>query len=318
MFFAKKWIVLFIFVFLVYINIHLIRSPSLQKSWTGKARRFPRDWFRQRQTQHPVQSMIPLPLGVANVPSIQFKFEREDKQTKIKREERQNAVKDAFLHTWKGYKNRAWLHDELGPVKGDTRNPYNGWGATLIDSLDTLWIMGLKDEFELAVQALDHIDFSYTNQYLMNVFETTIRYLGGLLSAYDLSEGHYPVLLEKAVDIADFLYVAFDTPNRMPVLRWHWPSSAKGEFQQADSQDLLAEVGTLSVEFTRLSQITGDPKYYDAVQRITDMLQAQQSQTKLPGMWPITIDIRTPSLTWDRIFSFGACSDSLYEYLPKV
>ena len=53
---------------------------------------------------------------------------------------------------------------------------------------------------------------------------------------------------------------------------------------------MLAELGSLSVEFTRLAQITKKAKYYDAVARITNELEIWQNNTKLPGMWPITVD----------------------------
>ena len=82
--------------------------------------------------------------------------------------------------------------------------------------------MDLTDEFEEALEALEHIDFSTTDSIQINVFETNIRYLGGLLGAHDLTEGRYPILLKKATEIADFLYGSFDTRNRMPQSRWEW------------------------------------------------------------------------------------------------
>jgi mannosyl-oligosaccharide alpha-1,2-mannosidase len=54
------------------------------------------------------------------------------------------------------------------------------------------------------------------------LFETTIRYLGGLLGAYDVSGGKYKVLLEKAEELGEVLMGAFDTPNRMPLTYYHW------------------------------------------------------------------------------------------------
>ena len=51
----------------------------------------------------------------------------------------------------------------------------------------------------------------------LNVFETTIRYLGGLLSAYDFNGNK--ALLSKALELGDMLYAAFDTPNRLPITR---------------------------------------------------------------------------------------------------
>ena len=112
------------------------------------------------------------------------------------------------------------MRDEIAPISGAYRDSFGGWAATLVDSLDTLWITGLRDEFELAVSAVKTIDFDNSPDDEINVFETTIRYLGGFLSAFDLS-GH-TVLLEKAIELGEMLYVAFDTPNRMPITRWNF------------------------------------------------------------------------------------------------
>ena len=90
-----------------------------------------------------------------------------------------------------------------------------------------------------------------------------------------------------------------------------------GEAQSADQWVVVAEIGSLSLEFTRLSQLTGDVKYFDAIQRITDMFHGQQAKTKLPGMWPIAVDAKRQDITTGGDFSLGAMSDSLYEYLPK-
>jgi mannosyl-oligosaccharide alpha-1,2-mannosidase len=126
------------------------------------------------------------------------------------------------MHSWIGYKKYAWLKDEVGPKTGYFKVTFGGWAATLVDSLDSLWIMGEVDEFENAVNALQQIDFTTTEAGTLNLFETTIRYLGGFLGAYDVSGGKYPLLLEKAIQLGDMLLSAFDTPNRMPMTRWDW------------------------------------------------------------------------------------------------
>ena len=94
-------------------------------------------------------------------------------------------------------------------------------------------------------------------------------------------------------------------------------SAADGKPQDAGNA-LLADLGSLSLEFTRLSQLTKDPKYFDAVQRITNHFLAQQNSTKLPGMWPVTVNAGTANFKQDITFSLGAMADSMYEYLPKV
>jgi len=80
---------------------------------------------------------------------------------------------------------------------------------------------------------------------------------------------------------------------------------------------LVSEIGSLSLEFTKLSQLTGDAKYYDAVQRISDVFEDSQQGTKLPGMWPIVVDAATPAFDVGNGFTLGGMSDSLYEYFPK-
>lgn len=207
------------------------------------------------------------------------------------------------------------MKDELSPISGGSRNAFGGWAATLVDSLDTLFIMGMRKEFDDAVAAVKNIDFSSTEEATLNVFETTIRYLGGLLAAYDLSR--QSILLDKAVEVGQMLYVAFDTPNRMPVTRWSSKAAAAGQPQVASEGALVAEVGSLTLEFTRLSQLTNDPKWFDAVQRISEVFAEQQNNTKLPGMWPVVVNARDQDFTGDSGFTFGGMADSLYEYFPK-
>lgn len=56
---------------------------------------------------------------------------------------RLEAVREAFRHAWKGYKDFSWGHDELRPIS-KSYSEWFGLGLTLIDSLDTMWILGLK------------------------------------------------------------------------------------------------------------------------------------------------------------------------------
>lgn len=168
------------------------------------------------------EDIIPLPKKYKKLPQIQADFARELGSKRAVRLERQKSVKDAMVHTWKGYRQYAWLHDELSPVSRYYRDPFAGWGATLVDALDTLWIMGLEEEFLEAVEAVGKIDFTTTPTQSIPVFETVIRYLGGLIGAYDVSGGKHQVLLDKAIELGDMLYGVFDTPNRMPLLHWGW------------------------------------------------------------------------------------------------
>ncbi|KUL82573.1 hypothetical protein ZTR_09353 [Talaromyces verruculosus] len=209
------------------------------------------------------------------------------------------------------------MSDEVAPISGQAHDPFGGWAATLVDTLDTLWIMGLKDEFEEAVLAVEKLDFTTCSLEEINLFETTIRYLGGFLGAYDISQGKYPILLQKAIEIGQMLYNAFDTPNRMPITRWKF-KDAKSHLPQAAGENVLvAEIGSLTLEFTRLSQLTKDARWFDAIQRIMDVFDEQQEQTKVPGLWPVVVSAKTLNFHEFSGFTIGGMADSLYEYLPK-
>ncbi|KAF2728052.1 glycosyl hydrolase [Polyplosphaeria fusca] len=277
--------------------------------------------WRSIATQHPVKTLAQLPKawGKKELPRVQYAFEKEpeDLYAELMRGRRQAAVKAAFVRCWESYKERAWMQDELEPISGGSKTTFGGWGATLVDSLDTLWIMDLKSEFEEAVDAVTQIDFRPDGGEL-NMFETTIRYLGGLLAAYDLTDCKDGRLLEKALELGDMVYASFDTANRMPITRWSSEKASNGDPQYAASNGIIAEMASFSLEFTRLSQITGDMRYYDAVKRVADVLEAQQMETNLPGLWPVGINVAAPNLTESDHFSLGAMADSAYEYLPKT
>jgi mannosyl-oligosaccharide alpha-1,2-mannosidase len=152
-----------------------------------------------------------------------------------------------------------------------------------------------------------------------------------MLGAYDISEGKYPILLEKADQLGEMLFRAFKTANGIPVPYYWWQKNQK---LQGENNVLIAQIGTnemmktlwggiltalgsLSLEFTRLAQLTGKNKYFDGISRITDHLDKAQNNTRIPGLWPCTVDTTGPSFP-GAIFTLGAWADSLYEYLPKV
>ena len=60
---------------------------------------------------------------------------------------KRRLVVEAAAHSWRAYEEQAWGFDELQPITQDGKETLGGLGATIVDSLDTLWLMGLKDEF---------------------------------------------------------------------------------------------------------------------------------------------------------------------------
>ncbi|KIW09139.1 uncharacterized protein PV09_00076 [Verruconis gallopava] len=307
----------------------LLRSPRIHLTWEtcpNVPPSYPLGWshkptfdWRGIEIKNPVRSLTRLPTSrPSRIPRIQYPFAGGEEKRLIELDERREAVKKVFLRGWNTYRSKAWLHDELRPLSGYWKDNFGGWGATLFDNLDTLWIMGLDDEFEEAVYAAVDIslDPEDARENSINMFETTIRHLGGLLAAYDLTDCTYPQLLDKAMELGAMIYASYDTPNHMPVTRWR--VHQYNQQQLVSENGIIAELASASLEFTRLSQLTGDMRYYDIVERITKLLAQQQSKTQLPGMFPIAVGTREEDLTKGETFSFGAMADSAFEYFSKT
>ncbi|KAL2243120.1 mannosyl-oligosaccharide 1,2-alpha-mannosidase MNS1 isoform X1 [Sesamum indicum] len=225
--------------------------------------------------------------------------------------QRREKVKDAMIHAWSSYEKYAWGHDELQPQSKNGVDSFGGLGATLIDALDTLYIMGLDEQFQRAREwVAESLDFN--KNYDASVFETTIRVVGGLLSAYDLSGDK--VFLEKAKDIADRLLPAWDTPSGIPynIINLAHGNPHNPGWTGGDS--ILADSGTEQLEFIALSQRTGDPKYQHKVENV--ILELNKTFPS-DGLLPIYINPHRGTRSYSTI-TFGAMGDSFYEYLLKV
>ncbi|KAL0944752.1 glycoside hydrolase family 47 protein [Colletotrichum truncatum] len=277
------------------------------------------DWSSVTYKYPPQKPLVPLPKRPgwgSSLPRVQHKFSTESAAAGRAREARRHEVRELFKKNWASYKKYAWMKDALNPVSATAKDQFSGWAATLVDSLDTLWIMGLKAEFEEAVAAVATIDFGSSSSDRVNTFETNIRYLGGLMAAYDLSKRK--VLLDKAVELGNLLYGAFNTEHRMPVDFISFSEAKKGTGLDVESSVVSASPGTLSLEMTRLSQLTGDPKYYDAIVKLMDLFHDGQMKTKIPGLWPMFVSMRSQDVVSGTQFTIAGCADSLYEYLPKM
>jgi Glycosyl hydrolase family 47 len=115
----------------------------------------------------------------------------------VNHNEDQQKVADMLAWAWNAYETNAFGQDylDVNKMRGNGL-PGHDMALTLVDSLDTLFIVGMFEEFDRAsawVSTSFH-DRIYKLEYI-SLFETTIRVLGGLLSAYYLS-GHVPLLTE--------------------------------------------------------------------------------------------------------------------------
>ncbi|XP_026167582.1 mannosidase, alpha, class 1B, member 1b isoform X3 [Mastacembelus armatus] len=219
-------------------------------------------------------------------------------------------VREAFRHAWKGYKDFAWGHDELRPMS-KSYSEWFGLGLTLIDALDTMWIMELKEEFKEA-KAWVAAELTFNKNVDVNLFESTIRILGGLLSTYHLTGD--TLFLDKAKDIGFRLMPAFKTPSKIP---YSDVNIGKGTAHPPrwTSDSTVAEVTSIQLEFRELSRLTQEPQY-EAV--VTDVMkQIHKLEGKLDGLVPMFINTNNGQFTHQGIYTLGARADSYYEYLLK-
>lgn len=216
-------------------------------------------------------------------------------------------VKSEFKWAWDHYVARAWGKDEINPVSGTSQSFFidgHDLGLSLVEALDTLWIMELDEEFQSGVDWVRaNLDFDIDG--FAQVFETNIRLVGGLLSAH-LASGD-PVLLAKAKDLADRLMKAFDaSPHGLP---YRYVNLKTGAVR--DPMTNLAEIGTYATEFGLLGQLMGEPKYYAAAKRAMKHALDMRSDK---GLMAANIHAETGLFT-SRNASIDVYADSFYEYL---
>ncbi|KAJ7616955.1 seven-hairpin glycosidase [Mycena polygramma] len=223
---------------------------------------------------------------------------------------RRDAVKNMFVTSYDAYKQFAFPHDQLAPVSEGFFDLRNGWGASVVDAMPTMVIMGLEDIFLDAVNFTSQIDFNVSKiDQTVSVFETTIRYIGGMLASYELSGSNQTILVQKAQEVADKLVLAWVGDNAIP---FGFLNFTTNEPQVTTTN--IAEAGSLTLEWSVLSKYTNNATYEDlavkAVKHIANLA------APLPGLAPQIIDPATGEFVGAYI-SWGSESDSYFEYLIK-
>ncbi|KAG5283195.1 hypothetical protein AALO_G00039380 [Alosa alosa] len=230
--------------------------------------------------------------------------------------EKRDKIREMMKHAWDSYRQYGWGHNELKPLakKGHSTNIFGNsqMGATIVDALDTLFIMGLRDEFKDGQEWIEqNLDFGVNAE--VSVFEVNIRFIGGLLAAYYLSGQE--VFKVKAVQLAEKLLPAFNTPTGIPWAMVNLKSGVGRNWGWASAgSSILAEFGTLHMEFVHLTYLTGNPAYYQKVMHIRKLLAKMDRPN---GLYPNYLNPRTGR--WGQHHtSVGGLGDSFYEYLLKA
>ena len=254
--------------------------------------------------------------------------EELDKMSRLALEAREDT-EEMFFHAYNNYMQHAFPWDELKPLscaprkwnrreRGDLDDVLGGFSLTLIDALDTLAVMGNVDEFFKGVELVKQ-NVHFRRDAVVSVFETTIRVLGGLLSAHLIATGPFSnlgyeyndELLHLALQLGHRLLPAFDTPTDLPYHRVDLNTGVRpGEVTKTCS----AAAGTLLMEFSALSRLTGQTVFERTARAAVDALWKRRS--KVTGLLGNTIDVNTGRWLSSNAGT-GAGIDSFFEYLLK-
>lgn len=237
---------------------------------------------------------------------------------------RREKVKDVFKTSWAAYEKYAWGYDEYHPLSKNGRQMVpGGMGWIIVDALDTLMLMNMTTELTKAREWMS-TSLSYDKDHDINTFETTIRMLGGLLSAHYLSD-EFPnmapvkdklgadIYLEKAVDLADRLSYAYTSKSGIPFASIN-PYKRAGIASHADGgASSTAEATTTQLEMKYLSKLTGEPIYWEKAEKV---MQVVDDLGAKDGLLPIFLDPTRGTFHGNNI-RLGSRGDSYYEYLIK-
>lgn len=195
-----------------------------------------------------------------------------------------------------------------------------GLGWIIIDSLDTMMLMNLTQSLSNSREWIS-TSLDYNQDHDVNTFETTIRMLGGLLSAHYLSST-FPEMaplakgekvdddlyLEKAIDLADRLLGAYESPSGIPYASVNL-KTMEGIPSHVDAgASSTAEAGSLQLEMKYVAKLTGEKTYWDRAEKV---MQVIDDNGVKDGLVPIFIFATTGQFR-DSTIRLGSRGDSYY------
>ncbi|XP_026761324.1 ER degradation-enhancing alpha-mannosidase-like protein 3 [Galleria mellonella] len=269
--------------------------------------------------------------------AICVKTEEETLTSRMSKSERLSLREEArqmFYHAYDAYMDNAYPADELMPLsckgrwrgitpsRGDMDDVLGNFSLTLVDSLDTLVVMGDFSEFNHAIKLVIR-DVTFDHDIVVSVFETNIRMLGGLLSAHvlatalrmEVSALHWynGELLNMAEDLGRRLLPAFNTSTGIPHGRVNLRHGIRGLSESRETCTACA--GTMILEMAALSRLVGNPIYEQKAHKAMDRLWKIRHRTS--DLMGTVINIHSGD--WVRKDSgVGAGIDSYYEYCLKA
>ncbi|CCK69098.1 mannosyl-oligosaccharide 1,2-alpha-mannosidase KNAG_0B06730 [Huiozyma naganishii CBS 8797] len=277
-------------------------------------------------------------IGVVAFSSFYYVKHLTGKEVSIDPLERSSQIETMVLQSWSDYVRNGWGKDIYHPISHQgndnmaaSKEPL-GW--IIVDTIDTLLLLlnntqsehrrdQLIQNVQLCTEWCQKV-LSYDIDSPVNIFETTIRMLGGLLSAYHLTQTTAnstidgQVFLTQAVDLAERIKPAFyESPSGIPYssINLHSGEAIRNHVDNGASS--TAEFTTLQLEFKYLAYITGVTEYWSLAEQVYKPLYAENDLlNRYDGLCPIYTIPDTAKFHGNNI-RFGSRGDSFYEYLLK-
>lgn len=216
-----------------------------------------------------------------------------------------NEVRKTMKEAWRAYKKDAWGYDFLAPQSHAGRN-LHGLGYSIVDSLDSLLLMNLTDEFN---EAREWVRTNFTMNTTVSLFEATIRCIGSFLSTYEQTGDI--LFLNRAKELADKMKPAFETETGIPRTLVNLNTGKCQDHNWSIGYSLLADAGSIQLEFFSLALNSGNMEYWDLAE---NALMAIHYLSPLPDCFIGYNNI----LFSERSYSVDAFGDSYFEYLAKL
>jgi mannosyl-oligosaccharide alpha-1,2-mannosidase len=191
-------------------------------------------------------------------------------------------------------------------------------------------LLEVPDVVETSLDHIANIDWQVVTNPGLSIFGSTIRYLGAMLSAYDLLRPGGPhehllngtsihkvdMLLEQAQSLANILSPSFGTPKG---INTNFYNITSGMITYAGINDITALSG-LVLEWTHLSDLTGNRTYAElAINSFAPLLKpVPKNPSPFPGLLPKHIDVTTGEFDVKDIGGWSHAGGGMYEMLLKL
>ncbi|KAM9973403.1 hypothetical protein ACTFIW_010490 [Dictyostelium discoideum] len=241
------------------------------------------------------------------------KIDKVYKENEDLNKKRSLLIREEMKFSWDKYREFAWGYDELKPVEKKGHDWF-GLGLSIVDSLDTLYLMGLDKEYKEGKDWVENVlNHRKDTGRKVSVFETTIRFLGTYNTMYSLTGEK--LYLDLGRDMADLILYAFNDRSPFPASFVSLTDHKVSYQSWAGDCIILCEPASMFLELNELSRITGDPKYKEYSDQIVDALASMKPS--IPGLYPTLITQDGKRFCNNKI-SVGVMGDSFYEYLLKM